>query len=268
MRTFSRKAIPALLALVMAVCLCTAGALASGESSGSAGQEFGTFGEITASAGIIIENGAVTRADGWNGTASGEISAQGISGAVITADEANAVAVTMPAETDVFLITDSDISATAGQKNNDLGYEAAYGVAVGVCTGELRIENSRLSSEGARSTPVYMFSSAQPSATSLVVVDSEISTHTDKADIWMPPFKLLAGGSRATLLMTRNNSWIINSTVTSNNWGAISQDSVDAWTYVINSCGTATEGGYATYLRHEAVRLSAVRRAVWRVYVR
>jgi len=95
-----------------------------------------------------------------------------------------------------------------------------------------------------------MFSSAQPNATSLVVIDSEITTHTDKADIWMPPFKLLAGGSRATLLMTRNNSWFVNSTVTSNNWGAISQDSVDAFTYVINSSGTATEGGYGTYLTY------------------
>lgn len=250
------------LALLMALALVfsfgSVAAMASGESSGeasgggtgSAGQEFGTFAEVAASAGIIIEDGAVRYAEGWNGSASGEITAEGMTGAVIAADEANGVAITMPEETDVYIIEDSDISATAGLKNNDLGYEAAYGVGIGVCTGELWIKNSRISSEGARSTPVYMFSTSQPAATSLVVVDSELATHTDKSDIWMPPFKLLAGGSRASLLMTRNNSWFINSTVTSNNWGAISQDSVDAFTYVINSSGTATEGGYATYLTY------------------
>ncbi len=245
------KKLSKILSLVMAVCvLLSVSAFASGESSGSAGQEFGTFGEIVASAGVIVEDGAVIYVDNTAVSASGEITAEGMTGAVITANEANGIAITMPTETDVYVIEDSDISATAGTKNNDLGYEAAYGVGVGVCTGELWIKNSRISSEGARSTPVYMFSSSQPEATSLVVIDSEITTHTDSADIWMPPFKLLAGGSRATLLMTRNNTWIVNSAVTSNNWGAISQDSVDAFTYVINSTGTATEGGYATYLTY------------------
>ena len=249
-----RKSLAVLLTLILLVSLFSAAALASGEASGggsgSAGQEFGTFAEIEKSAGVIIKDGSVSYADGWKGAASGEITAEGMTGAVITAEEANGVAITLADETDTYVIEDSEIAATAGLKNNELGYEAAYGVGVGVCTGELWIKNSRLSSEGARSTPVYMFSTTQPSATSLVVVDSEISTHTDKADIWMPPFKLLAGGSRATLLMTRNNSWFVNSTVTSNNWGAISQDSVDAFTYVINSSGTATEGGYATYLTY------------------
>ena len=252
-----------LLALMLMFSLCAGAALASGEAasgeasgsasgggSGSAGQEFGTFDEVEKTAGIIIEDGTVSYAEGWNGTASGEITAEGMKGAVITADEANGVAISLPKETDTYVIEDSDISVTAGLKNNELGYEAAYGVGVGVNTGELWIKNSRITSEGARSTPVYMFRTNQPEATSLVVIDSEIATHTDKADIWMPPFKLLAGGSRATLLMTRNNSWFVNSKVTSNNWGAISQDSVDAFTYVINSSGTATEGGYGTYLTY------------------
>lgn len=250
-----RKSLSVLLTLMLLFSLGSVAALASsGEASeggsGSAGQEFGTFGEVEKSAGIIVKDGSVSYAEGWNGVASGEITPAGMSGAVISADEANGVAITLAEETDTYVIEDSEISATAGLKNNELGYEAAYGVGVGVCTGELWIKNSRITSDGARSTPVYMFSTSQPAATSLVVVDSEISTHTDKADIWMPPFKLLAGGSRATLLMTRNNSWFINSTVTSNNWGAISQDSVDAYTYVINSSGTATEGGYATYLTY------------------
>lgn len=254
-----KKTLSVLLALMLFVSLFSAAALAaSGEASGgasgggagSAGQEFGTFAEVENSAGIVIKNGSVSYADGWNGTASGEITATGMNGAVISADESNGIAITLANETDTYVIENSEIRATAGLKNNDLGYEAAFGVGVGVSTGELWIKNSRLSSEGARSAPVYMFSTNQPAATSLVVVDSEISTHTDKADIWMPPFKLLAGGSRATLLMTRNNSWFVNSTVTSNNWGAISQDSVDAFTYVINSSGTATEGGYGTYLTY------------------
>ena len=254
-----RKSLSVLLTIVLFVSLFSAAAFASGEvengeasaeGSGSAGQEFGTFAETAAAAGIVIENGAVRYADDWNGTASGEITAEGMTGASITADEANGVAITMANETDVYVIEDSDISVTSGQKNNDLGYEAAYGVGVSVHTGELWIKNSRLSSEGPRSTPVYMFNTSQPAATSLVVIDSEISTYTDNEDIWMPPFKLLAGGSRATLLMTRNNSWFINSTVTSNNWGAISQDSVDAITYVVNSSGTAMSGGYGTYLTY------------------
>ena len=252
MKTLTRRSLAVILAFTLLLTLGSAAALASGEASGGSvgGQEFGAYDEVAASAGIVIENGELRYAEGWNGTASGEITPQGMKGAVITAEEANGAAITLPKETDVYVIEDSDISVTAGSKNNDLGYEAAYGVGVGVCTGELWIKDSRLSSEGARSTPVYMFRTSQPEATSLVVIDSEITTHTDKADIWMPPFKLLAGGSRATLLMTRNNSWFINSAVTSNNWGAISQDSVDAFTYVINTTGTATEGGYAAYLTY------------------
>lgn len=217
---------------------------------GGAGQEFGTFEEIAGSAGVIIENGEVAYAQDWDGTVSGEITAESMTGAEIHAEEANAVTISLAQESDTYVIEDSEISAFAGQRNNDLGYEAAFGVGVAVNTGELWIRNSHISSEGARSVPVYLFSTAQPQATSLVVIDSEIATHTDKADIWMPPFKLLAGGSRATLLMTRNNSWFINSKVTSNNWGAVSQDSVDAMTYMINSRGMATEGGYGTYLTY------------------
>ena len=251
MKKILRKGLSILMVTALVFSLGVA-VLASeeGGGTGSAGQEFGTFGEITASAGVVVENGTVTYAEGWDGTVSGEITAEGMSGVELTANGFNGLAITMAEETECYVIEDSVLSASAGTKNNDLGYEAAYGVAVGVCTGELWIENSVLSSEGARSTPVYMFSSSQPNATSLVVIDSEISTHTDTADVWMPPFKLLLGGSRATLLMTRNNSWFVNSVVTANTWGAISQDSVDATTYVINSTATATEGGYATYLTY------------------
>ena len=250
MKKLLRKSLSVLMVTALLLSLGAAALASDGGGTGSAGQEFGTFGEITASAGVVVENGAVTYAEGWDGTVSGEITAEGMSGVELTANGFNGIAVTMAEETDCYVIEDSVLSASAGTKNNDLGYEAAYGVAVGVCTGELWIKNSVLSSEGARSTPVYMFSSSQPKATSLVVLDSEISTHTDTEDVWMPPFKLLLGGSRATLLMTRNNSWFINSTVTSNTWGAVSQDSVDATTYMINSVGTATEGGYATYLTY------------------
>ena len=218
-----------------------------GESAGM-GQEFGTYDEIAAAAGIIIENGEVSYAEGWDGTVSGDITAEGMKGAVITANEANGAAITLAAETDTYVIEDSEISVTSGQKNNDLGYEAAFGVGIGIKTGELWIKNSKISSEGPRSTAIYGLSTDQPEATSLVVVDSEITSNTSLEDVWMPPFKLLAGGSRATLLMTRNNSWFINSRVASKTWGAISQDTIEANTYMVNAQGLTTEGGYAPYL--------------------
>ncbi len=219
-----------------------------GSAGGAMGQEFGTYDEIAANAGIVIENGEVRYAEAWDGTVSGDITAEGVTGAHITADESNGVAIALGRETDTYMIENSIISASAGQKNNDVGYEAAYGVAVSVKTGELWIKNSQIISDGPRSTPIYMHSTMNPNGTSLVVIDSEIKSHTDKVELWMPPFKLLVGGSRATLLMTRNNSWFINSLVSSSNWGAISQDTVDAITYVINSTGMTTEGGYGTYL--------------------
>ena len=222
----------------------------AGGAPGGGGQEFGEYGEIAENAGVVIENGEVTFAESFNGTVSGDITAEGMKGAVISAVEANGAAISLAAETDTYVIEDSEISATAGTKNNDLGYEAAYGVGIAVETGELWVKNSHISSEGPRSTPIYMHSTQQPDATSLVVIDSEINTYTDMTDVWMPPFKLLAGGSRATLLMTRNNSWFINSKVTSNNWGAVSQDSVDAVTYMINTEGTSMAGGYGTYLTY------------------
>ena len=219
-----------------------------GGSAGGGGQEFGMYSEIAENAGVVIEDNVAAYADGWNGTVSGEITAEGMKGVTLNAQEANGIAVSLAEESDIYVVEDSDIAVTAGQKNNELGYEAAYGVGISVETGELWIKNSRVSSEGPRSTPVYMHSTQQPEATSLVVIDSDIYTYTDMEDVWMPPFKLLAGGSRATLLMTRNNSWFINSKVTSNNWGAVSQDSVDAVTYMINTEGTSMAGGYGTYL--------------------
>ena len=222
-----------------------------GESDGDSagmGQEFGTYDQIAENAGVIVANGEVTYAEGWDGTVSGEITAEGMKGVELTANEANGLAVELAAETDTFVIEDSNIAVTAGEKNNELGYEAAFGVGVTIKTGELWLKNSHISSEGPRSTSFYGYSTEQPLATSFVVVDSEIESNTALEDVWMPPFKLLAGGSRATLLMTRNNSWFINSKVTSKTWGAISQDTIEANTYMINASGLATEGGYATYL--------------------
>ena len=223
----------------------------SGGGSGSAGQEFATYEEVSSFAGITVSGDEVTYSEGYAGDISGDsssVTADGIKGVTITAEEANGIAISKDSEDDVFTIEDSTISVSAGQINNDAGYEAVAGVGVGMEAGELWIKNSSISSEDARSTPVYMLSTDSPEATSLVVQDSVLTAHSD--EIWMPPFKLLAGGARATLLMTRNNSWFYGSTVTSNNWGAISQDSVDAYTYVVNSTGTSTDGGYATYLTY------------------
>ena len=219
-----------------------------GGGAGSAGQEFATFAEVSSYAGAIVDGDTVTLVKDYNGTIEGEITADGMDGVTLEVTEGNGIAISKSSETDVFTISNSTIKVTAGSLNNDFGYEAVVGVGVGVETGELWVVDSEISSEDARSTPIYLFSTSAPEATSLVVVDSTLTAHSEA--IWMPPFKLLAGGARATLLMTRNNSWFYGATVTSNNWGAISQDSVDAYTYVINSTGTSTEGGYATYLTY------------------
>ena len=230
-----------------------------GGGAGAAGQEFATFDEIKGTAAIYIGS---DNPDISSYSSLGEVMADHLSGALLERPAGyNGIAIQMDSETDVFTIggpertIDVDgelyntvIRVAAGEGNNDAGYEAVYGVAAAINTGELRIENSCLYSDGPRSTPVYAFSTQSPSATSLVVLDSKLEAHSDS--VWMPPFKLLAGGARATLLMTRNNSWFYGSQVLSNNWGAISQDSVDATTYVVNSSGISTEGGYGTYLTY------------------
>lgn len=237
----------------------------AGGGPAAAGQEFGTYDEVRSNAGILIEDGIAAEVPGFSGIeldAAGFITAQGISGMKLTGSELEGgVAIRMPNETDVFTIGGAQtyyevdgrsyntvISVSAGTGNDDLGYEAVHGVGVGIETGELRIENSLISSDGPRSTPIYAFSTQSPGATSVVAVNSRLVAHSDS--IWMPPFKLLSGGARATLLMTRNNSWFYGTEVESNNWGAVSQDSVDAMTYMVNSSGISTEGGYGTYLTY------------------
>ena len=248
-------------------------AMPGGEGGGggpaAAGQEFAIYEEVRSHAGILIENGTTVQEpqdSDFSGEllldAAGFITAQGISGLKLTGDQlSGGIAVEMASGTDVFTIGGADtlyelegkayntvIQVSSGEGNNDAGYEAVHGVGVGINAGELRIENSYISSEGPRSTPVYAFSTSSPQGTSVVAVNSTLKAHSDS--IWMPPFKLLAGGARATLLMTRNNSWFYGSQIESNNWGAVSQDSVDAMTYMVNSSGISTEGGYGTYLTY------------------
>lgn len=236
-----------------------------GGGTGAAGQEFATYDEVRSSAAILFEGGTVDQnfetrsfAGEYSIDPKGEITKDGVSGLYLNGDVgANGIAIEMGAETDVFTLGgeedlmdgyNSVIKVNAGEGNNDAGYEAVHGVGVGINTGELRIINSYIRAEGPRSTPVYAFSTQSPGATSVVAVDSRLEAYSDS--IWMPPFKLLAGGARATLLMTRNHSWFYGTEVLSNNWGAISQDSVDAMTYVVNSSGISTEGGYGTYLTY------------------
>ena len=252
-----RKILSVILILVMVLGL-GANALASGEASGSssgeasggASGEDSTFSKIEEKAGIVVKDGTVSFSEGWDPEVPGEITPEGMKGVVMAADEANGIAVTLAEEADIYVIEDCEIFADAGQKNAEAGLGGSYGVGAGIRTGELWIKNSRIATEGSQSTAIFMASTAKPNATSLVVVDSEISTHSDRADVFIPPFKLLFGASRAIMLMPRNNSWFINSSVTSSNWGAYSQDSIDAYTYVINSTGAATEGGYAAYLTY------------------
>ena len=245
-------------AAALAAALLTGTALAAddpgagGSGGGSASQEFGTYDEVTSYAGIIIDGESITYAEDWNGTITiadgGSITAEGMTDVTVTAEEGNGLAISLASASDIFTIENCTISVTSGTINDDLGYEAAAGVAIGVETGELWIIDSYISSSGSRSTPVYMFSSTDDEATSLVVVDSTLEAYSDV--IWVPAFKLVANGARATILMTNNDSWFYGSTVISNNWGAISQDSVDATTYVVNTVGISTEGGYGTYLTY------------------
>lgn len=230
-----------------------------GGGTGAAGQEFATFDEVKDTAAIYIGSDNPGLA---SYSSLGEVMADHLSGAMLERPAGyNGIAIQMDSEADVFTIGGEErtyevdgemyntvIRVAAGEGNNDAGYEAICGVAAAINTGELRIQNSYLYSDGPRSTPVYAFSTQSPGATSLVVLDSKLEAHSDS--VWMPPFKLLAGGARATLLMTRNNSWFYGSQVLSNNWGAISQDSVDATTYVVNSSGISSEGGYGTYLTY------------------
>lgn len=237
----------------------------AGGGPAAAGQEFGTYEEVRSNAGLLIEDGTAAEVPGLDGIeldAAGFITVQGISGMKLIGNELEGgVAIRMSDEADVFTIGGAEsyyevdgrkyntvISVSAGTGNDDLGYEAVHGVGVGIETGELRIENSLISSDGPRSTPIYAFSTQSPGATSVVAVNSRLVAHSDT--IWMPPFKLLSGGARATLLMTRNNSWFYGTEIESNNWGAVSQDSVDAMTYMVNSSGISTEGGYGTYLTY------------------
>lgn len=236
-----------------------------GGPGGSAGQEFATFDEVKENA-LLSVDGEKKTISGLDKLPEGALSEGGVltagsaSGLMLTGGELqNGLTLDLGQGTytiggdETFYEKDgksynSVITAASGEGNNDKGYEAVYGVGVGLNSGELRVKNSYIASEGPRSTPIYAFSTEAPNATSLVVENSTLKAHSDF--IWMPPFKLLAGGARATLLMTRNNSWIYGSELLSNNWGALSQDSVDAYTYMVNSTGKSTEGGYAAYLTY------------------
>lgn len=241
--------------------------------AGSAGQEFATFEEIQAHAAVEVADGSVYAVSGdvpapegtdFAGTMEikGSATAEGISGLYIEGEElSNGLVLNLPDENSEFILGgeetfyevdgkeyNSVIKVASGEGNNEAGYEAIHGVGAAMDSGSLIIENSYLSSDGPRSTSVYAHSTESPNATSLVVKDSKLVAHSDS--IWMPSFKLLAGGARATLMMTRNNNWFYGSEVVSNNWGAISQDSVDAMSYVVNTSGIATDGGYGAYLTY------------------
>ncbi|MCR4842506.1 MAG: leucine-rich repeat domain-containing protein [Eubacterium sp.] len=237
-------------AIVMAACLVFTGGVSSWADTGA--QEFGTFSEVQSYAKILVDSTGATTTDNSNVNVSGgTVTGESMTGVTISmaTDTAtgNGVAIDLAANTDKYLIEDCNISVNAGEVNNTLGYEAACGVGVGVDTGELWIKDSTIKSSGSRSTPVYLFGNSDTEATSLVVQDS---TLTAEGDVWMPGFKLLMGGARATLLMTADNSWFYGATLTAQNWGALSQDSVDAYSYAINTTSTAKEGGYASYLTY------------------
>lgn len=246
----------------------------------SAGQEFATYDEVKANAGIVVDGGIVytNELDGYLSLDSGFSGNVALAeGGVLTVSGAsglkikgmaltNGIAVELETADNLFTIggdetyytvdKDGEINAgndynsvimvDSGTGNETTGYEAVYGVGSAINHGELWIKNSYIKSENTRSTAIYAF--ADHSAvkdTSIVVVDSHLEAHSD--DIWMPSFKLLYGGARTTLLMSENNSWFYGSEIISNTWGAISQDSIDADTYVINCIVKAIVGGYCSY---------------------
>ena len=175
-----------------------------GGGPAAAGQEFATFEEVRSHAGILVENGTVTevpQGSDFSGLMSkdetAKITPTGISGLILDGKElANGIAIEMASGEEVFTIGGEDtpneadgekyntvIKVKSGEGNNDAGYEAVHGVGVGINAGELRIENSYISSEGPRSTPVYAFSTQSPQGTSVVAVNSKLVAHSDS--IWM-----------------------------------------------------------------------------------
>lgn len=279
MRKVQEHVISLILALAMIFSLSVI-ALADEEfpsegalGGGTAQQEFATYSEDSEHAAIRVEDGTVqtdmlegyeSPAGGttFTGTVSlaegGNLTTSGADGLLIVGDGySNGLVVQMQSETEVFTIGgesryyaadgsegsiyNSVIMVDAADGNQD--YEGVYGVGVAMNLGELRIINSYIATEGARSTTAYLNHNA--GNTSLVVIDSRLEAHSDT--IWMPPFKLLAGGARTTLLMSMNNSWFYGSEIISNTWGAVSQDSIDADTYVYDCVIRATEGGYGSY---------------------
>lgn len=279
----SGRMLSLLLTVVLLFSLCSVPTLAADEpgsggqpggSPSGGGQEFGNYSEIVENAAIIITDSTVYTNEidgfepfstGFSGeaelAAGGVLTASGASGLKINGGElSNGIAVELGSAGDTFKIGGSEtyyevdgknynsvITVDSGTGNETAGYEAKYGVGIAINQGELWIENSYIKSESSRSTPVYAFAGYSSGAdTSVVVVDSHLEAHSDV--IWMPSFKLLYGGARATLLMSENNSWFYGSEIVANTWGAISQDSIDAKTYVINSVAKVTEGGYGAYL--------------------
>lgn len=249
----------------------TPGLSVAGESA-SVGKEFATYDEVLASSAIAIDGVTVYTNEledaaygdletGFKGSAAlddkdGILTSHGASGLKIEGEAlSNGIAIELNSEDETFMLGGGDIYYTingmfynsiikvdSGEGNEHEGCEAVYGVGVAINKGELWIRNSYIKSESTRSTSIYALSSNN---TSVVVVNSYLEAHS--SEVWMPSFKLLYGGARATLLMSRNNSWFYGSDIATNTWGAISQDSIDASTYVINSTMKATEGGYGSY---------------------
>lgn len=240
--------------------------------SALAEQEFAAYDEVLASAAIAIDGETVYTNEledavyeGLETCFEGSVTLAGEDG-ILAADGAfglkiegetltNGIAIDLDSENDTFMVGGEDtyytvngksynsvIKVDSGDGNERKGYEAAYGVGVAINEGELWVRNSYIKSESTRSTPIYALSTND---TSVVVVDSHLEAHS--SEVWMPSFKLLYGGARATILMSQNNSWFYGSDIVANTWGAISQDAIDASTYVVNSAIKTTEGGYGSY---------------------
>ncbi|MCI8537473.1 MAG: hypothetical protein HFF18_02265 [Oscillospiraceae bacterium] len=173
-----------------------------GGSEGSAGQEFATFDEVKETA-LLSVDGEKKTVSGLDKLPEGALSEGGVltagsaSGLMLTGGELQN-GLTLDLGQGSFTIGGDEtfyekdgksyncvITAASGEGNNDKGYEAVYGVGAGLNSGELRVKNSYIASEGPRSTPIYTFGTEAPNATSVVLENSTLKAHSDS--IWMPP---------------------------------------------------------------------------------
>ncbi len=254
------------LLLCLALCLCLGGAAlaASGEASGGMGlapdQQYGLTNEENSV--LVVQSGVITEQSEFGSyelAASGEISADAISGIKITGadDQSNAIylseteddaAFTVGGKADFFEVEGrgafNSVIEVQGP-DADPNKECWYGVGITTLGGVLTVENTYIHTEGYRASAIYTPQGEHE--TQLVVKDSLLWAD-GAATSFIPDFKLLVGSARATLILGED-LWFYNTDIVARDWGAFSHDTntTDIQLYAVNSYGEAYAGGYGIY---------------------